>query len=255
MLIIYRCIRGKIEEVELPVSKVDIIVSEWMGYCLLFEAMFDSVIWARDRYLAPDGLMVPSHATLQIAPISDPDLIDSHISFWHSVYGFKMSSMLLGIYDEALVQTLKTDALAAKACPFLQLSLHTTVVEDLTFVKDFQLTMKKDIGSLDGFAIWFDMFFMPSSRSQVSLDAVPKDMQQQDYVAFTTGPYGPETHWQQGVCLINRSKNPAKPIKKDHIIKGYVQYSKKEKESRLLDIGIGWEIPGIEKSEQKWSLQ
>src|SRR5437868_1889538 len=26
------CLRGKIEEVKLPVEKVDIIVSEWMGY-------------------------------------------------------------------------------------------------------------------------------------------------------------------------------------------------------------------------------
>src|SRR5205814_5241524 len=28
------CLRGKIEEVTLPVDKVDIIVSEWMGYAL-----------------------------------------------------------------------------------------------------------------------------------------------------------------------------------------------------------------------------
>src|ERR1700712_3168906 len=28
------CIRGRIEDVTLPVDKVDIIVSEWMGYCL-----------------------------------------------------------------------------------------------------------------------------------------------------------------------------------------------------------------------------
>ena len=51
--------RGKIEEVVLPVDKVDIIVSEWMGYCLLYEAMLDSVLYARDKYLAPDGLSKP----------------------------------------------------------------------------------------------------------------------------------------------------------------------------------------------------
>ena len=50
------CLHGKIEEVTLPVGQVDIIVSEWMGYCLLYEAMLDSVLFARDRYLAPDGL-------------------------------------------------------------------------------------------------------------------------------------------------------------------------------------------------------
>lgn len=51
-----RCLHGKIEEVTLPVKQVDIIVSEWMGYCLLYEAMLDSVLYARDIYLAPDGL-------------------------------------------------------------------------------------------------------------------------------------------------------------------------------------------------------
>lgn len=44
----------------MPVAKVDIIVSEWMGYCLLYEAMLDSVLWARDEYLAPDGLSLSS---------------------------------------------------------------------------------------------------------------------------------------------------------------------------------------------------
>lgn len=48
-------IRGKIEEIQLP-QKVDIIVSEWMGYFLLFEAMLDSVLVARDRHLAPNGI-------------------------------------------------------------------------------------------------------------------------------------------------------------------------------------------------------
>ena len=40
-------IRGKIEEIVLPVPKVDIIISEWMGYCLFYESMLDSVLYAR----------------------------------------------------------------------------------------------------------------------------------------------------------------------------------------------------------------
>lgn len=49
-------IKGRIEDVDLPVDKVDIIVSEWMGYFLLFESMLDSVLHARDKYLAPGGI-------------------------------------------------------------------------------------------------------------------------------------------------------------------------------------------------------
>ena len=44
-------IKGKMEEVELPVDGVDIIVSEWMGYFLLYESMLDTVLMARDKYL------------------------------------------------------------------------------------------------------------------------------------------------------------------------------------------------------------
>ena len=40
-------IRGKIEEIKLPVEKVDIIISEWMGYCLFYESMLDTVLFAR----------------------------------------------------------------------------------------------------------------------------------------------------------------------------------------------------------------
>ena len=35
-------IRGKIEEIAIPVEKVDIIISEWMGYCLFYESMLDT---------------------------------------------------------------------------------------------------------------------------------------------------------------------------------------------------------------------
>ena len=50
---------GKIEEVTLPVEKVDIIISEWMGYCLLYESMLETVLFARDKWLAEGGLLFP----------------------------------------------------------------------------------------------------------------------------------------------------------------------------------------------------
>ena len=80
----------------LPVQ-VDIIVSEWMGYYLLRESMFDSVrssvdgrlqpyasrvrrapshsphplqvLFARSKWLKPDGAHFPSHAQIFMAPL------------------------------------------------------------------------------------------------------------------------------------------------------------------------------------------
>lgn len=48
-------IKSKVEEAVLPVEKVDIIISEWMGYFLLYEAMLDTVLFARDKWLVKDG--------------------------------------------------------------------------------------------------------------------------------------------------------------------------------------------------------
>jgi len=60
-------VKSKIEEAVLPVEKVDIIVSEWMGYFLLFESMLPSVLYARDKWLVEGGLVLPNQATMFIA--------------------------------------------------------------------------------------------------------------------------------------------------------------------------------------------
>lgn len=66
-------VKGKVEEVELPagIDKVDIIISEWMGYCLFYESMLDTVFFARDKWLVPGGLIFPDKATLSICAIED----------------------------------------------------------------------------------------------------------------------------------------------------------------------------------------
>ncbi len=64
-------LNGLVEEITLPEEKVDIIISEWMGYFLLYESMLDSVLKARDRFLKPNGVIFPDRATLHIASIED----------------------------------------------------------------------------------------------------------------------------------------------------------------------------------------
>ena len=59
-------VKGKLEELKLPREKFDVIVSERMGYFLLYEGMPDTVIAARDKLLAPGGTMVPNRCTLDI---------------------------------------------------------------------------------------------------------------------------------------------------------------------------------------------
>ena len=73
-------IQGKMEEVELPYKKVDIIISEWMGYFLLYESMLDTVLYARDKYLIEKGgLIFPDKATIFMAGIEDGDYKEEKI--------------------------------------------------------------------------------------------------------------------------------------------------------------------------------
>lgn len=67
-------IRGKMEDITLPVDYVDIIISEWMGYFLLYESMLDTVLYARDKYLRPEtGIMLPDKAVLFLCGIEDQE--------------------------------------------------------------------------------------------------------------------------------------------------------------------------------------
>ena len=47
-------INSFVEEVQLE-EKVDIIISEWMGYFLYFEGMFDSVLYAVKNLMKKGG--------------------------------------------------------------------------------------------------------------------------------------------------------------------------------------------------------
>jgi protein arginine N-methyltransferase 1 len=72
-------LQGKMEEVNLPFPQVDIIISEWMGYFLLYESMLDTVLYARDKYLTSGGLIFPDKATIFMAGIEDGDYKEEKI--------------------------------------------------------------------------------------------------------------------------------------------------------------------------------
>lgn len=73
------------EELTLPVNQVDIIISEWMGYFLLYESMLDTVLFARDKYLKPGGIIMPDRACLNIVAIEDSQYKQEKFGFWDCV--------------------------------------------------------------------------------------------------------------------------------------------------------------------------
>ena len=76
----------QVEEITLPVEKVDCIISEWMGYFLFYESMLDTVLYARDKWLVPGGLILPDKATLSMVGIEDGEYRLGFCSASVSVY-------------------------------------------------------------------------------------------------------------------------------------------------------------------------
>lgn len=219
-----QCLHGRVESITLPTSqvtngtskgkeatginetKVDLIVSEWMGYGLLYESMLDSVLHARDRFLRPDvGLMAPSHTTLRIAPVSDADYVLDTMNFWDSVYGFDMRAMDHKIYDDVIVRSIDPKTVVGSPSTFRTIDLHSVTVPELEFKKaEFGCEIDRDEEEgLSAFVIWFDTFFL-TSRKPLPADAVAESWKGSGN-AFTTGPYGKDTHWKSCLCVIDHT--------------------------------------------------
>ena len=252
-----RCLRGKVEELDLQSilggdGKVDIIVSEWMGYCLLYESMLDSVIYARDKCLKTDGLMVPSHARIMIAPLVDSEVRIEQVDFWREVYGFDMSGMLERAFDEAIIQTVNPKEVG-EGVVFRELDLHRAKVEDLSFTAPFELQWKDGTERLEGWVVWFDMFFATGRQDKAPVEVLGrKNAHEEGAKAFSTGPHVKQTHWNQGVLLM---KDPIEGIAAGETIKGEVKYMKAGDGERSLDIQVEWHVPGKEKGKQTWKLE
>lgn len=180
-------VKGRLENVTLPLKygeKVDIIISEWMGYFLLYEGMLDSVIYARDKYLKPNGLLLPNRCTISLVGLGDEQRHSEYVTFWNNVYGFDMSIMQSDVLKEAVVELCSNDFVLSEAVTIADLNMMTVDYKYASFVYDFQLKITKD-GMFTAFAGYFDTFFdLPNT------------------IAFTTGPHSEPTHWKQVVFYI-----------------------------------------------------
>jgi protein arginine N-methyltransferase 3 len=224
--------------------------------------MLPSVIWARDRYLKPGGLLVPSHASLWTAPVSDAEYIGEHIDFWRDVYGFDMTAMQTDIYKDVRVEHMPKTSLAGSAQCFRLLDLYTAEVRDLSFTVPWTSTLgSSGAERLDGFLIWFDMFFAttPAEAKTVKDTTTAQEwvIADRDRVAFTTGPGGKETHWKQGLLLTGQASAPCSPGK-DSLLRGDIQYSVPDDYARGLIIRVAWAretgTSNDKRQSQSWHL-
>lgn len=214
--------------------------------------MLDSVLYARDRYLAPDGLMVPSECKILIAAMHDSDYMNENVNFWNHIYGFSMRAMKERIREDVIVDIVKPESLASDSVVFCSLPLYTVKDSDLAFTRPFRLSIRDTIESLDAFVIYFDTFFTTSREEFIPETARAESWKMQDKgVAFTTGPFMQATHWRQGVLLVEKKSGILKNGEK---IEGEITYRKSSKNSREYEVDISWKTDE-KKEQQLWYMR
>jgi len=226
-------VKGKLEDTELPIQQFDIIISEWMGYFLLYESMLDTVLEARDRYLKPGGLIFPDHATMYLAAIEDQDYKEEKINFWDNVYGFDFSCIKDIALREPLVDTVELKAVATDPCVLKRIDLTTVKKEDLAFSASFELRATRN-DFIHAFLAWFD----------ISFDCTHKK------VSFSTGPHAKYTHWKQTVFYTPDTLRVGEGEK----IVGHLACSPNARNNRDLDIAISYSTPNSERTKVEYKM-
>ena len=187
-------VRGLAEDLELP-EQADVLVSEWMGYFLLYEGMLDSVLAVRDRWLRPGGAMFPSTASLHLALLSHPELYEARIEFWRRpdplLGGLDLSALVPFAqrcnFQEPVVDFVEPDQMASTSHTLLHLDLMTCRPEQYKHLSESFTLSGIMRGALSGLLGWFRVGF-PGDKG----------------VVLDTGPdSGQRTHWRQTMFMLN----------------------------------------------------
>ena len=219
-----------------------------MGYALLYEGMLDSVIWARDHYLAPGGLIIPSHTSLHVAPFANHEYASGRVNYWDSVYGFDMSAMSEDIERSVDVSgVVPADKICGTSSAFMELDMYEAQVKGLSFQgAKYSCKMTEVVSdvAVDGLAIWFDIHFCNE----------PRCARGQGDVMFSTAPDNEQTHWGQAVLLFDRTVDRVDEYEIGDLMSGEIGYAK-GREAGSLEITATWELGnGRRKGRQTWVL-
>ncbi|XP_071716065.1 probable protein arginine N-methyltransferase 3 [Rutidosis leptorrhynchoides] len=261
--VINSMVEDLIESGQIKPQSVDVLVSEWMGYCLLYESMLSSVLVARDYWLKPGGAMLPDTATMFVAGFGKGA---TSIPFWENVYGFDMSSIGKELVEDAahipIVDVVDANNLVTNTALLQAFDLVTMKHDEVDFTASVQLE-QKSLNSTEsesmvtkcyGVVLWFETSF--SSRFCKEKPTV-----------LSTSPYTPSTHWAQTLLtfrepialtskmLVHQSSsmvgsevNPAVKIdSRISVVRGV--------EHRSIDISLEVIAVGFDGRKQEWPVQ
>ncbi|VAH98228.1 unnamed protein product [Triticum turgidum subsp. durum] len=230
--------------------EIDVIISEWMGYYLLRESMFDSVICARDRWLNPGGVMYPSHARMWLAPIrsglGDKKMEDFEIAMndWNhfvedtqAYYGVNMNALTKAYRAEhekfylksSIWNNLHPNQLIGQPAVVKEMDCLTATVEEIREVRaQVTLPINQDRTRLAALAGWFDVHFRGSKQNpaveEVELNTAPDE--------------NGGTHWGQQVFLMT----PSPRVNEGDSVNVSFSMVRSKENHRLMDMDITYEL-------------
>ncbi|KAG7398296.1 hypothetical protein PHYBOEH_011380 [Phytophthora boehmeriae] len=241
-------IQSKIEDVDLP-EKVDVIISEWMGYFLLRESMLDSVLVARDRWLKPEGAMFPSHANMSIAAMCNEDNsnkrfheFSSAMDGWRGfvdntkiAWGVDMSVLGNAFRKEQEQYSLHTSSweelnagdLIGDEVEIARWDLKTCTLEDIKEVKAPFAMPISIMSRFGGIAGWFDVDFKGCPENPAIKE-----------VTLTTSPFVQPTHWGQQVFPLYP---PMQVCEGDQVV-GDIVVARRADNQRLMNVKFDFRI-------------
>lgn len=161
-----KVVAGKIEDIDLP-EKVDVIISEPMGYMLLNERMLESYLHAK-KFLKPNGKMYPTQGDMYVAPFTDEALFmeqAAKANFWtqNSFYGIDLSVLKPVAFEEyfkqPVVDTFDPRIIISPPVKHT-IDFLTATEEDLLSI---EIPVKFDVQAasvVHGLAFWFDVAFI-----------------------------------------------------------------------------------------------
>ncbi|CAF3162533.1 unnamed protein product [Rotaria socialis] len=222
---IIKFVKGKVEDVELPegVKQVDVIIAEWMGYSLFYDSNIQSVIYARDKYLKPDGIMFPDRATLYMVGIEDRDYKEDKVEWWSNVHGYNMSCVKNYVMREPLVDTVDKRQLCTDHFPLKAFDLKTMTINDIDVDAKFRLTALRD-DYIHAFVIYFVAEFTACPQRTV----------------ISTAPGAGYTHWKQTVFYFPDYVT----IKCNEVLEGTYYCKVNLENTKKLSFGIDFQFNG-----------
>ena len=151
-------LKGKVEEVELPVKEVDVIISEWMGFSLFYESMLNSVLFARDKWLTSGGLMFPDIVKLGLLGISDAGDKYRDLDCYSQLYEIDLSALKESSRKKIRLVEVNPKKVMTNAFELKTFNLQTDKKENIAVDIDFSLTTSRN-SVVNVLVTFFDVIF------------------------------------------------------------------------------------------------